>query len=150
MSRAFIKEDGPEPEENPPERPVSERPNYVTQRGQRMLQDEESRLLAALGEFAGTQNDPTRRRRKRELERDLRYTRVRLETAILVDARAQPKDQARFGAAVTLRADNGRPFKLRIVGEDEAEGRDDNWNLLPWPAPLAEALMGLKIGNSID
>ena len=150
MSRAFIKEDAPEPDEDLPERPVSPHPNYTTPRGALLLEAEEARLGRELESFPGAQDDPARRRRKRELERDLRYVRARLESAIPVDPAQQPKEQARFGAAVTLRTDGGRPFKLRIVGEDEAEGRDENWNLIPWPAPLADALMGLKAGDGFD
>lgn len=150
MSRAFVKEDAPEPDENLPERPLSPHPNYVTPRGARLLEAEEARLGGELESFAGAQDDPARRRRKRELERDLRYIRARLDSAILVDPTQQAKDQARFGAAIALRADSGRPFKLRVVGEDEAEGRDDNWSLIPWPAPLAGTLMGLKIGDSLE
>ena len=150
MSRAFIKEDAPEPDDDPPERPLSPLPNYVTPRGARLLQAEEEKLIAALAGFSGAQDDPARRRRKRELERDLRYTRARLEAAILVDPAEQPKSEARFGAGVILRAADGRPFKLRLVGEDEAEGRFENWSLIPWPAPLAKALMGLKMGDSFE
>jgi|CXWL01.1.fsa_nt_gi transcription elongation GreA/GreB family factor len=150
MSRAFVKEDAPEPDDNLPERSVSPHPNYVTPRGARLLEAEEARLGVELEPFSGAQDDPARRRRKRELERDLRYVRARLESAALVDPAQQPKEQARFGAAVTLRADSGRPFKLRIVGEDEAEGRDEHWSLIPWPAPLASALMGLKNGDSLE
>ena len=150
MSRAFIKEDAPEPDESLPERPVSPHPNYVTPRGARLLEEDETRLGRELETLTGTQDDPARRRRKRELERDLRYIRARLDSAIRVDPAHQPKDQTRFGAAAALRADSGRPFKLRIVGEDEAEGRDENWNLIPWPAPLADALMGLKAGDGFD
>ncbi len=150
MSRAFVKEDAPEPDESLPERPVSPHPNYVTPRGALLLEAEEARLGVELKSFAGAQDDSARRRRKRELERDLRYVRARLDSAIRVDPSHQPKDQTRFGAAVALRADSGRPFKLRIVGEDEAEGRDENWNLIPWPAPLAGALMGLKAGDAFD
>ncbi|MBI3288650.1 MAG: GreA/GreB family elongation factor [Elusimicrobia bacterium] len=150
MSRAFVKEDGPEPDDNPAEKPTSPHPNYITRRGERLLQQEQERLVGALAEFTGAQDDPARRRRKRELERDLRYVRARLDAAILVDASLQPKDRVLFGCALTLRAEDGRPFKLRVVGEDEAEGRDEGWSLIPWPAPLANALMGLKTGDSLD
>lgn len=151
MSRAFVKEDAPEPDENPPERPVSPHPNYVTPRGARLLQAEEGRLVAALTNFSGVQADPARRDAKRKIERDLRYVRTRLEAAIPVDSSAQPKSETRFGAAVTLRADDGRPFKLRVVGEDEADSfRDEDWNLIAWPAPLSRALMGLKAGDAFE
>jgi transcription elongation GreA/GreB family factor len=115
VSRAFVKEDSAQPDEDPPEKPLSPQPNYVTPRGARLLQEEEERLGAELAGLAGAQADPARRRRKRELERDLRYVRARLESAIPVEMETISKDQIRFGARVVLRRDDGRTRTLRIV-----------------------------------
>lgn len=147
MSRAFVKEDGPEPDENPPEKPVSPHPNYVTPRGAKLLQDEEARISSELATFTGAQDDAARRRRKRVLERDLRYVRARLETAIPVDPANLPKDEIRFGARVTLRREDGETRTLLIVGEDEAE---DGGELAPWSGPFVSALFGLKSGQTVD
>ena len=147
MSRAFVKEDAPEPDENPPEKPLSPHPNYVTPRGAQLLQDEEARLSAELATLAGTQDDSARRRRKRELERDLRYVRARLETAIPVDPANLPKDEIRFGARVVLKRDDGEARTLRIVGEDESE---QGGELVPWSGPFVQAQFGLKAGQSLD
>jgi transcription elongation GreA/GreB family factor len=147
VSRAFVKEDGPEPDENPPEKPLSPNPNYMTPRGAQLLQEEEARLSAELTAFAGAQDDAARRRRKRELERDLRYVRARLETAIPVDPTNLPKDEIRFGARVSLKRDDGETRTLRIVGEDEAE---QGGELVPWSGPFVQALFGLKPGQSLD
>lgn len=147
MSRAFVKEDGPEPDENPPEKPVSPNPNYVTPRGAQLLQDEEARISAELETLAGAQTDAARRKRKRVLERDLRYVRARLETAILVDPANLPKDEIRFGARVVLKRDDGETRTMRIVGEDEAE---EGGELVPWPGPFVQSLFGLKKGQSLD
>lgn len=146
MSRAFVKEDGPPPDENPPERPLSPHPNYVTPRGARLLQEAEERLIAELSCLSGAQDEPARRRRKRELERDLRYVRARLETAVLVDPASTPKDQVRFGARVSLRGPSGVRV-LRVVGEDEAE---EGGELVPWPAPFVQALFGLRAGATVE
>jgi transcription elongation factor GreB len=147
VSRAFVKEDGPEPDEDPPEKPVSPHPNYVTPRGARLLQDEEARLSAELATLAGAQEDAARRRRKRELERDLRYVRARLETAILVDPASPARDEVRFGARVVLKGEDGGTRALRIVGEDEAE---QGGELAPWSGPFVSALFGLKAGQALD
>lgn len=144
MSRAFVKEDGPEPSEDPPERPVSSAPNYVTRRGLRALESEEERLLAELTAFAGAQPDPEKRRRKRALERDLRYVRARLETALPVDA--APQDEVRFGARVTLRREDGAERVVRVVGEDEAA---EGGEYAPWTGPFVQALFGLKTGQAL-
>lgn len=147
MSRAFVKEDGPEPDENPPEKPLSPNPNYVTPRGARLLQEEEARITAELSTLTGAQADAVKRKRKRELERDLRYIRARLETAILVDPANLPKDEIRFGARVALKNAGGESRTLKIVGEDEAE---QGGELVPWSGPFVQALFGLKAGASLD
>jgi len=145
VSRAFVKEDGPEPDENPPEKPLSPHPNYVTPRGARLLQDAEEKISSELSALTGAQDDPARRRRKRELERDLRYVRARLETAIPVAG--APKDDVRFGARVVLRRGDGTERTLAIVGEDEAE---EGGELVPWSGPFVQALFGLKAGQTLD
>jgi transcription elongation GreA/GreB family factor len=146
VSRAFVKEDAPEPDENPPEKPLSPHPNYVTPRGAQLLQNEEARLSAELGTLTGTQDDSAKRRRKRELERDLRYVRARLETAIPVDPTNLPKDEIRFGARVVLKRDDGETRNFHIVGEDEAE---QGGELVPWSGPFVQALFGLKAGATL-
>ena len=146
MSRAFVKEDAQGPDEDPPERPVSPQPNYVTPRGLNILQNSEESLLAGLKGFEGAQADESRKKKKRELERDLRYIRARLESAIPVDPANQPKEQIRFGAAVVLQREDGLKKSLRIVGEDEAE---EGGETLSWAAPFAQTLFGLKAGQSL-
>jgi len=146
VSRAFVKEDGPEPDDSLPERPVSGQPNYVTPRGLTRLQDLEEALLTALKGFEGAQEDPVQKKLKRELERDLRYVRARLEAAIPVDMAAQPKDQIRFGASVVLTREDGQKKAIVIVGEDEAEEGGEH---LSWAAPFAQTLYGLKAGQSL-
>jgi transcription elongation factor GreB len=147
VSRAFVKEDGPEPDENPPEKPLSPHPNYVTPRGARLLQENEARISVELSTLTGVQDDPARRRRKRELERDLRYVRARLETAIPVDPANLSKDDIRFGARVILKSADGAERVLLIVGEDEAE---QGGEFVPWSGPFVQALFGLKAGRSLD
>ncbi len=143
MSRAFVKEDAQGPDEDPPEKPVSSLPNYVTPRGLKSLEDEEARLVSALAAYGGAQEDPAKKKRKRELERDLRYIRARLEAAIPVDPANQPKDQIRFGATVVLQREDATKT-IRIVGEDEA---DEGGDTLRWSAPFAQSLFGLKAGQ---
>jgi transcription elongation GreA/GreB family factor len=96
---------------------------------------------------AGAQEDPARRRRKRALERDLRYVRARLESAILVDPAAAPRGEIRFGARAVLRRGDGAEKALRLVGEDEAE---EGGELVAWTGPFARALLGLKAGQSLE
>jgi len=146
MSRAFVKEDGPEPSEDPPERPVSPHPNYVTRRGLGLLQDLEERLFAEHAALPPGKTDPAVRKRKLEIERDVRYVRARLETAIPVDPADPRPQEVRFGAGVKLRREDGRELALRIVGEDEAlEGGES----VSWTAPFVAALFGLAPGAEL-
>jgi transcription elongation GreA/GreB family factor len=141
MSRAFVKEDAAQPDEDPPERPVSDLPNYVTRRGLKQLEDWEARLIA---EHAAAKSDPDGKKRKKIVERDLRYVRARLQTAIPVEV--APPGEVRFGARVTLRATSGTDRVLRIVGEDEAEAGGN----ISWASPFAQALLGAKSGQLLD
>ena len=143
MSRAFVKEDGPEPSDDPPERPVSPHPNYVTRRGLSLLQDEEERLFAEHKGLPPGKADPAVRKRKLEIERDVRYVHARLESAIPVDPR--PKE-IRFGASVQLRRADGMERVMRVVGEDEAR---EGGEFVPWTAPLVAALLGLAAGAEL-
>ena len=147
MSRAFVKEDAQGPDEDPPERPLSDLPNYCTPRGLALYQAEEAKLLAALAGYEGAQEDPLKKKRKRELERDLRWVRARLEAAIPVDPAKQPKDEVRFGASVSLVDGDGKTRRLRIVGEDEATEDGEN---LSWASPFAQAMFGLKAGQGFE
>jgi transcription elongation GreA/GreB family factor len=117
----------------------------VTRRGLRALEDWEARIVAELGGLTGAQSDPARRKRKRILERDLRYCRARLESAIPVDP--APVPEARFGARVALRRDDGAERVLRVVGEDEAEAGGE---LAAWSGPFVQARFGLKAGATLD
>ena len=71
MSRAFVKEDGPD-NEPLPDLPISPHPNYVTMRGLRALQD---RLAAAQAELAAL------KARLEQAERRIREAEARAATA---------------------------------------------------------------------
>jgi len=146
MSRAFVKEDAPQPDDDLPERPISPLPNYVSPRGLESLHRAEESLLAELKSFEGAQEDASRKKKKRELERDLRYVSARLEAAIPVDPANQAKDQIRFGASVVIQREDGARKSIRIVGEDEAE---EGGEALSWAAPFAQTLFGLKAGQAL-
>ena len=127
MSRAFVKgaDEGPE---QPLPRPVSDAPNYVTRRGMELLKQ-----ALADAEKAGDQ-------------REARYYRDRIATAILVEAKKQRKGTVAFGATVTAKDPNGRALRLTIVGEDEA---DPARGLVSWESPVARALEGHREGDRV-
>ena len=146
MSRAFVKDDNEDrPSEELPERPVSDSPNYVTPAGLRLLRervDELTREHARLREAAEAFEKP----RLAVNERDLRYFQSRLDSAIVVDVASEPKDEVHFGATVKAEDEDGKVNRFTIVGEDEADVKNDK---ISWLSPLAKALLGSRVGDTV-
>ena len=53
----------------------------------------------------------------------------------------------RFGHRVELQLANGEKLSFKIVGEDEADPAN---GLLPHVAPLATALLGKSVGDTLE
>jgi transcription elongation GreA/GreB family factor len=139
MSRAFVKESDEVPEL--PDRPVSPHPNYVTARGLSQIEAEAAKWRAALGEaHAAGDRDAAA-----AAARELRYWSARRATAEL---QPPPPDGAvvRFGSTVRILRGDGRRQTFAIVGEDEA---DPAAGTLSYVSPLARALLGLAVGDSV-
>jgi transcription elongation factor GreB len=141
MSRAFLKEGDGDTEEDLPDRPVSSLANYVTPDGLQAL-EERMRELGDRRRALASKPDRERSRKLKEVERDLRYFESRVETAIKIDPQQLDTSEVRIGAEIEL--DNGAHF--RIVGEDQADGK----NLICWAAPMAAALLGAKQGTKVS
>lgn len=147
MSRGFVKEDDLEHAGTDlPERPVSDQPNYVTPLGLRQLETETARLEKLRSELSPQKEDPIIQQQLGMVERDLRYFQARLEQAILVDPAGQDKDKALLGATVHMEDEDGVLHVFTIVGEDEA---DIAAQKVSWASPLAKALLGHKVGDSV-
>ncbi len=146
MSRAFVKEpDAGAPGQGLPERAVSEHPNYVTPQGLADLERRVAELEARRLELLARDDDPAAEEELEYVDRDLRYFTTRLESAILVDPAAQPRDEVAFGAAVTV-AEGDEERTYRIVGEDEA---DLEAHKVSYVSPLARALTGAHVGDRV-
>ena len=146
MSRAFVKEDTEDRvSEELPERPISAAPNYVTPEGLRQLRERVEQLArehALLKESSEAFDKP----KLAANERDLRYFQARLESAIAVDVGNEPKDEVHFGATVKTEDEDGNVNAFTIVGEDEADVRN---NKISWVSPLAKALIGSRQGDTV-
>jgi transcription elongation GreA/GreB family factor len=138
MSRAFVKE-AEDAFEEPPERPVSSAPNWVTPEGLAAIEAEIDRLQH---ELSGVGEDRYERAR---IGRDLRYWTARRASAHIIERPANA-DMVRFGATVTIDREDGRRESFRIVGEDEA---DPAKGTLSYVSPLARALMGKRVGDVV-
>lgn len=147
MSRGFVKEDDLEHAGTDlPERPVSEHPNYVTPLGLRQLETETARLEALRAKLSPKKEDPIVQQQLGMVERDLRYFQARLEQAILVDAVEGEKEKVVFGTTVQMEDEDGEFHTFTIVGEDEA---DIAAHKVSWVSPLAKALLGHKVGDTV-
>jgi transcription elongation GreA/GreB family factor len=143
MSRAFVKEqDGADPVEELPDRPISPHPNFVTTAGLAQIEAalEQAQRQHAAAVAANERNAQAR------AKRDLRYWTARRASAQLVPSR-EDTTQVHFGSTVTIARDDGRRQTFRIVGEDEA---DPAHGTLSHVSPLARALFGKEVGDSIQ
>jgi transcription elongation GreA/GreB family factor len=142
MSRAFVKErDDGDSVEDLPDRPISPHPNVVTPEG---LAQIEAELTRYQHEQAAAQEADDRAALARA-NRELRYWTTRRGSA---QVRPHPTDtrQVQFGSTVTIGRGDGRQQTFRIVGEDEA---DPAHGTLSYVAPVARALMGGKVGDTV-
>lgn len=146
MSRAFVKEgDG---EEDLPDLPLSPHPNYTTPAGREALLLRLSAAQRALtaaaadqaaGRVAADGLSPT------HWQRQVRWLEARLAAAIVVPPPVLPEKVA-FGVQVQLEDANGRAYRFRIVGEDEADLAQGS---LSWVSPLARALLGARVDDAV-
>lgn len=137
MSVAFRRESDEEHLEPKFELPIPPGPNLVTARGLELLEARVAELEAALPALS----EETERK---ALQRDLRYWRTRLATAVVTEAR---KDGVvGFGCRVELLV-NGKPRTIELVGHDEADPASGK---LAFTAPLARAVMGAEVGEVVD
>jgi transcription elongation factor GreB len=138
MSRAFVDESASESREgDAPELKIPLPPgakNYVTPEGAARTRAELDALLQA--------PQP----RLREAERRIQY--LSRMTAIMEVVSPSPGPAARvaFGAAVTVRGQDGTQRVYRIVGVDES---DPSRGLVSWVSPIARALMGKRPGDTV-
>jgi|SRR5688572_23533412 transcription elongation GreA/GreB family factor len=141
MSRAFVRESQQDASESLPERPVSPHPNLVTPEGLKQI-EMQIRTLEAERQTARTEEDASALAR---IARDLRYWNQRKTTARVVEPPVSP-DAVRFGVRVTMQFADGSEKSFRLVGEDEA---DPARGLLSWVSPLAQALGGQNVGDTV-
>jgi transcription elongation factor GreB len=148
MSRAFVKESDDDLSAGElPERPLAAHANYVTSRGLELLQARVRELEEHHERMKRQADEESEARQKlREIDRDLRYFRSQLERAALVDTENQPRDQVHFGATVKIEEEDGSEHEFSIVGDDEADVASGK---ISWASPLARAMIGAKVGDTV-
>lgn len=150
MSRGFVKEDDLEHAGTDlPERKISAEINYLTINGYRLLEQQARALVAQSKSLSAKKEDQQAQQQIAVVNRDLRYVAARLESAQIINplaAKQYATKQVLFGAEVTVEDDNGAKHTHQIVGEDES---DIKANKFSWTSPLAKALIGQKIGETV-
>ena len=142
MSSAFIREQDDIVREDIADRPVSPYRNLVTPEGFARIEAELTRQQAEV-ERATIADD---QHALALAQRELRYWTARRGSAEIVHPIAD-KSHVRFGHRVELELASGENRSFKIVGEDEA---DPAKGLLPHVAPLAAALLGKSVGDTLE
>ncbi|MCJ8190019.1 transcription elongation factor GreB [Sphingomicrobium aestuariivivum] len=135
------------------------RPRYITPQGfarireeyEKLFGTERPKLVETISWAAGNGDRSENgdyiygRKRLREIDRRLGYLSKVMKNAKVVDpARAERRDEVRFGATVTLVDEEERSRILTIVGDDEAEAGDGR---VGWSSPIARAIIGARVGD---
>jgi transcription elongation factor GreB len=147
MSRGFVKED--DQEETPIIPPRAALPagvtNYVTPFGMAQLLAERQQIETEMANITGT-DEQQRRRDSAVWSGKLNLLTERIASARVLYPKDQAKDQVRFGAQVALKM-NGQQQSFQIVGVDEASVKE---NKIAFVAPIARAITGAKVGDTVD
>jgi transcription elongation GreA/GreB family factor len=116
---------------------VDEGPNLVTPEGLAQIDGHITRIEAAM-------QTETNVLLRETLARDLRYWTIRKATAEVVTPNSD--GTVAFGSTVTIQR-KGRTQTFRIVGVDEADAAK---GMISFRAPLAQAVLGAKVGEIIE
>jgi transcription elongation GreA/GreB family factor len=137
MSVAFRRDSDDEHLEPRFELPIPPGPNLVTARGYTLIADHVAELEAELETQSGDDE-------RKALLRDLRYWRSRLTSAQIMPV--PNAETVAIGTLVTIDR-NGESRTFEIVGHDES---DPNSGRISFSSPLARALLGAEVGQSVD
>ena len=166
MSKAFTKEEDDGADLAPDEAEADALPagvkNYMTPRGfaalqaeRRQLAREERPKVVETVAWAAGNGDRSEngdyiygKKRLREIDRRLRFLTKRLESAVVVDPRAQKNhEQVFFGATVTYARNDDSEHSVTIAGVDEADLAQGR---VSWLAPIARALLKARVGDVVE
>lgn len=152
MSKAFTREDdGNEAEALPPYVPPwpAGARNYMSSACHARLRAEHEAIVSALPALSSAVRDvspveaPTANANLRKAQRRLQQLDVHLAVAEVVPAVAAPT-RVQLGVTVTIRGD--RETVYTIVGVDEVDVANGR---ISWLSPLARALIGARVGDSL-
>ena len=137
---------------------MDQKKNYITPDGMEKLKREYHELVSVerprvveTVAWAASNGDRSEnadylygKKRLREIDRRLRFLNERMDAAQVVDPSLVQSDAVLFGATVTISSEDGAETAYQIVGEDEF---DVNQGKISWRSPLAQGLLGKKVGD---
>lgn len=135
-------------------------PNYITPDGAKRLSEELGRLrsvdrprtvqevadAAAQGDRSENAEYIYGKKKLREIDRRMRYLTKRLESAVVVDPKAQKGEKVFFGATIEVIDEDDKRAVYRIVGEDETDSKS---GMISWRSPVGGALLGKTVGDVV-
>jgi transcription elongation GreA/GreB family factor len=143
MSSAFQRElDREDAIPDLPDRPVSTARNLVTPEGLIQIENEVERWAEELKKAQAAED----KAHVASAGRELRYWSARRSNAEVVEPIAD-HTEVRFGHKVTVECEGGKRRTFRIVGEDQA---DPTKGMVPYVAPIATALLGKSVGDTVE
>jgi transcription elongation factor GreB len=137
-------------------------PRYMTKEGYQAIRDEIDHLwsverpdvvdqvsrAAELGDRSENAEYIYGKRRLREIDSRMRYLQLKLDDVVVVDLAEQVTSKdIKFGAVVTVLDDEGDEKTWRLVDQDESDPKRGRISV---QSPIGKALLGKKVGDSID
>src|SRR5512140_1181572 len=162
MNKAFTREteSDDEPDGDLPDAAPAAR-NYMTPQGYARLRaellqliDQERPQVVEVVHWAASNGDRSEdgdyiygKKRRREIDRRIRFLTRRLELAEVTDPSVHHGgDQVFFGATVTYAQESGQERTVTILGIDEAESAKGQ---VSWISPIARALLKAREGDVV-
>ncbi len=161
MSKAFVKENGDQDDDEVEIPQIAGVRNYITPGGYRRLKEELVGLLnverpevVRTVSWAASNGDRSEngdyiygKKRLREIDRRIRFLTKRLDVAEVVDPAArEATEQIFFGATVAYATADGTENRITIVGTDEVEPAR---GYVSWISPIAGALLKARVGDRV-
>jgi len=87
------------------------------------------------------------KKRLREIDKRLKYLTYLLKDVEIIDPSTLSGKNVIFGATVTIRDEQDRTRKYKIVGEGETEIEGGT---ISYISPIAAAIMGKKVGDLVE
>jgi transcription elongation factor GreB len=160
MSKAFVRDDGEAPDDEPEVPAVAPGgKNYISPAGFARLKAELKQLVeaerpevvktvawaASLGDRSENADYLYGKKRLREIDRRVRFLIKRLEAAEVVDSSGRDTDQVFFGACVKVRMKD-EERTITILGVDEVDPAN---GIVSWISPIAKALIKAREGDTV-